>query len=431
MWTWSVQIEGKPEQRDGEKRDFGYNTVSPDYFPAMRMELTRGRNLAETDRAGAPPAMVINEALVRRFFTEGEDPIGQRMYAISRAEEVFEIVGVVEDTRHATLDAEPEPAYYVNYAQLPFDFFLREMTLALRTEADPASVVPAVRAAIAEVDPSIMVSNVATMRDRVVESTARTRFAMTLLVLFAGVALSLAVIGIYGVFAYSVGERKREIGVRLAIGADAPRIIRQFLGSGGRLILLGVGLGLVAAAGLTPCGPMRSWPRSCRARPCSECCSPPGGRAASSRCGCSGRNRLACLSRPQDQRRCPSAEALGEKERARGFKRQRSFGDPARRQTLVDLPRAERGGNHSAAQCQHRGYGLDGTARPETMPEERLQARHRKILEHGTEGCGQTPAFGRITLLRSRRVRLDPADPGGSRALRRRSVRQARAVRRP
>jgi putative ABC transport system permease protein len=251
MWTWSVQIEGKPEQRDGEKRDFGYNTVSPDYFPAMRMELTRGRNLAETDRAGAPPAMVINEALVRRFFTEGEDPIGQRMYAISRAEEVFEIVGVVEDTRHATLDAEPEPAYYVNYAQLPFDFFLREMTLALRTEADPASVVPAVRAAIAEVDPSIMVSNVATMRDRVVESTARTRFAMTLLVLFAGVALSLAVIGIYGVFAYSVGERKREIGVRLAIGADAPRIIRQFLGSGGRLILLGVGLGLVAAAGLT------------------------------------------------------------------------------------------------------------------------------------------------------------------------------------
>lgn len=251
MWTWSVQVEGKPEQRDGEKRDYGYNAVSPDYFPAMSMEITRGRNLNETDRAGAPLAIVINESLERRFFAAGEDPVGQRMHVISRAEEVFEIVGVVEDTRHATLDAEPEPAYYVNYAQLPFDFYLREMTLALRTEADPASVVPAVRAAIAEVDPGIMVSDVATMRDRVADSTAHTRFAMTLLVLFAGVALGLAMIGIYGVFAYSVGERKREIGVRLAIGADPARIIRHFLGGGGLLIGLGVGLGLLAAAALT------------------------------------------------------------------------------------------------------------------------------------------------------------------------------------
>ena len=251
MWTWSIQVEGKPEQADGEKRDYGYNTVSPDYFPAMRMEITRGRNLLAADRADSPLSIVINEALVRRFFAEGEDPIGQRMYVISRPEEVFEIVGVVEDTRHASLEADPEPAYYVSYAQLPLDYLMREMTIAVRTEADPASVVPGIRAAIEAVDPGIMVTDVATMSDHVAESTGRTRFAMTLLVLFAGVALSLAVIGIYGVIAYSVGERKREIGVRLALGADSARIIKHFLANGGRLIAVGVGLGLVAAAVLT------------------------------------------------------------------------------------------------------------------------------------------------------------------------------------
>jgi len=251
QWTWGVQIDGKPEKREGEKRDFGYNAVSPDYFPTMRVEITRGRNLRESDRADAPPAIVINEALVRRFFAEGEDPVGQHMYVISRPEEVFEIVGVVEDTRHVSLEADPEPTYYVNYAQLPFDFFMREMTVTARTEADPASIVPGIRAAIAGVDPGIMVTKVATMSDHVAESTGRTRFAMTLLILFAGVALSLAVIGIYGVVAYSVGERKREIGVRLALGADSVRIIRHFLTDGGRLIALGVGLGLVASAFLT------------------------------------------------------------------------------------------------------------------------------------------------------------------------------------
>jgi putative ABC transport system permease protein len=250
-WTWSIQVDGKPEQQEGEKRDFAYNAVSPDYFPTMRMEITRGRNLRESDRAGAPLAIVVNESLVRRFFAAGEDPVGQHMYVISRPEEVFEIVGVVEDTRHVSLEADPEPAYYVNYAQIPFEFYLREMTVTARTEADPASVVPAIRAAIGDIDPGIMVTNVATMRDHVAESTGRTRFAMTLLVLFAGVALSLAVIGIYGVVAYSVGERRREVGVRLALGADSIRIIRHFLASGGRLIAVGVGLGLVAAVVLT------------------------------------------------------------------------------------------------------------------------------------------------------------------------------------
>jgi hypothetical protein len=212
----------------------------------MGMEITRGRNLRAEDRAGAPLAMVVNEAMVRRFFRPDEDPIGQRMYVISRPDEVFEIVGVVENTRHVSLEAEPQPAYYVSYAQLPFDWFLRDMTVTARTAADPASLVPALRAAIAGVDPGIMVTNVATMSDRVSESTSRTRFAMTLLVVFAGVAVGLALIGIYGVISYSVGERRREIGVRLALGADSIRIIRRFLGQGGRLILAGVGLGTAA-----------------------------------------------------------------------------------------------------------------------------------------------------------------------------------------
>lgn len=250
-WTWSVQVEGKPERLEGEKRDYGYLAVTRDYFRAMGITVVRGRGFDAFDRDGSPLAMVVNEAFVRRFFDAGEDPVGQRVYAISRPDEVFEIVGVVEDVRYISLDTEAAPAYYVNHAQIPFDFFLTEMDIVLRTSGNPAVIARPAREIIHSIDRNIMITNETTLTDRVARSVARTRFAMSLLVVFAATALSLAVIGIYGVIAYSTGQRGQEIGVRVALGAEPKRIIGQFMAAGGKLIGLGLTVGLVGAAALT------------------------------------------------------------------------------------------------------------------------------------------------------------------------------------
>lgn len=249
-WTWSVQIRGKPERVDGEKRDYGYHTVDTDYFRTMGMTLIRGRQFAESDRMGAPCVVIVSESFVRRFFDEGEDPIGRVMYLLSRPDEGLEIVGVVEDVHLLSLDREPQPAYYIPFRQIPFDFFLNEMSLAVRTEGDPVAIVPTVRRAITDVEPDVVVSDVMTMKERVAGSVARTRFAMTLLAVFAGVAMTLAAVGIYGVIAYAVGQRRQEIGVRLALGAAPNRIVGQFVGSGLKLIAAGLVIGLAAASGL-------------------------------------------------------------------------------------------------------------------------------------------------------------------------------------
>jgi putative ABC transport system permease protein len=247
-WTWSVQVAGKPEPSEGEKRDYGWHAVSDDYFAAMGITVGRGRAFTAADRPGSPRVVIINQAMVRRFFDDGESPVGQRMHLRSRPEEVMEIVGVVEDVRHYSLEEEPLPAYFIPYGHIPFTWFISEMNLTVRTAGDPDAVVPALRNAIREAEQQAVVTDVISMPDRVARSVSRTRFATVILGAFAVVALALCAIGIYGVLSYAVKQRAQEIGVRIALGAEPTRIVSHFLRSGLRIVASGLVIGLAGAA---------------------------------------------------------------------------------------------------------------------------------------------------------------------------------------
>ncbi|MCH7474082.1 MAG: ABC transporter permease [Gemmatimonadetes bacterium] len=249
--TWSVQIEGQPLQQDGEKRDYGYHAVSSGYFRTMGITLKRGRHFTDFDKAGAPPVMIANEALVHRFFPNGEDPIGQRMSILGREDIWMEIIGVVGDVNHRSLDTDALGAYYGPIAQVPWDWFVTSMNLTLRTAGDPVTLVPSVRSTLRDVGNAVAIHDVLPMEQRVVQSVARSRFAMILLVTFAGVALALALVGIYGVISYSVGQRAQEIGLRMALGAEPSTILRLVIGQGMALALGGIVAGVVIAATLT------------------------------------------------------------------------------------------------------------------------------------------------------------------------------------
>lgn len=247
-WTWSVQVVGKPEAVEGEKRDYGWHAVSDDYFATMGMTLVRGRAFNETDRNDGPRTIIINQAMVRRFFDDGEDPVGRQIYITSRPDEIMEIVGVVEDVHHYALEEDPLPAYFIPHRQMPFTWFTTVMNLAVRTSGDPEALVPTVRRSIRDAERQAVVTDVLSMPDRIARSVSRTRFAMVVLGVFAVVALALSAVGIYGVLAYAVKQRSQEIGVRIALGAEPTRIVGFFLVSGVRIIGLGLIIGLAGAA---------------------------------------------------------------------------------------------------------------------------------------------------------------------------------------
>ena len=250
-WTWSVYFEGQPAPQEGEKRDYGYHVVSPDYFHSMGITLKRGRHFTEFDNGGSPPVMIVNEAFVHRFFPDGGDALGKRMSILGRESNFMEIVGVVEDVNAYSLNVDPLPAYYGPHSQVPWNWFITEMALTVQTTSDPNVLVSSVRNSIRRVGSDVAVNDILPMQDRVIQSVARSRFAMILLGIFAGVALALAVVGIYGVISYSVGERAQEIGVRIALGAEPSKILRLVIGQGMTLALGGIVAGVVGAALLT------------------------------------------------------------------------------------------------------------------------------------------------------------------------------------
>jgi putative ABC transport system permease protein len=238
-------------RRDGDDANVAagpaatFQVATSDYFRAVGMKLKRGRFFTSGDIEKAPPVAVVNETMARRFWQGGE-AIGQRI-VIRNETFAREIVGVVSDVKHFGLDREAQPEMYAPFEQFVIDV----MPVAIRVKGDPASFAGAVREQARAVDPTVAVAAVAPMRELLSDSLAQRRFTMLLLGAFAAVATMLAGAGVYGVMAYSVATRAREIGLRLALGAQRGDVLRMVLKQGMKLASAGVAIGLLASSALT------------------------------------------------------------------------------------------------------------------------------------------------------------------------------------
>jgi len=221
----------------------GMNPVTPNWFSAMHVPLKRGRLFTADDRAGAPAVVLLNEAAAKKFFGS-DDPIGKRVFIGSNIEN--EVIGIVGGVRQRP-DSAPGPTAYLPLAQTPTPgvFFF------IRSSRDPASIGNEVRHAVHDVAPQVPVYDMLTMTQRTASATAEARFRAVLLAAFAIVALSLAAIGIYGVVSFAVTARTREIGVRIALGAERWRVQGLIIGEGMRLLATGAVIGLAGALAAT------------------------------------------------------------------------------------------------------------------------------------------------------------------------------------
>src|SRR5690606_29964962 len=226
--------------------------VTADYLETMRIPLVAGRGFTPADVDSAAPEAVINETLARVFYGD-ENPIGRRLRPGFGNTPWFTIVGIAKDVKQGGLDEPTGTEMYFHAPQsgAAAGFFPRQMYVAVRTDRAPATLAAAVRNVVAELDPSLPVAELRSMTDVLHASVARPRFLALLLFVFAAVALTLAAVGTYGVMAYSVAERRQEIGIRMALGAQAPTVLRMVLSQGALVAGIGIVLGILGAMALT------------------------------------------------------------------------------------------------------------------------------------------------------------------------------------
>jgi len=245
----AITVEGKPDPPPEQRVEVAYDAVTPGYFETLGIPRVRGRIFTPQD-GPEPTIVVINEAMARRYWP-GEDPVGRR-FQFGSAEEAEDdswitVVGVVADARRTALEKEARPSVFFPHTVFP----IRGMTLLVRTGGDPLALADSVRRQVHALDPELPVDRVTTLAAQVEERVAPRRFHSLLLGLFSGLALVLALVGIYGVISYRVSESRSEIGIRMALGAHTRQVMAWVVGRGLVLVALGVAVGLIAAVFVT------------------------------------------------------------------------------------------------------------------------------------------------------------------------------------
>lgn len=240
-------IVGEPAPPPGESHGTGVRVIEPEYFRTMSIPLVQGRTFDDREYAQQSNVVVINKALADKYFP-GRNPLGQKIVIDMKDTNLPDtIIGVVGDVHELSLASSPEPLSYWPYPELPYSV----MTVVVRTAIPPLSMVPSIRDVLQQLDKDQPMAKISTMDQLISDSVARSRFTMLLLSIFAGLALTLACIGIYGVMAYSVAQRTHEIGIRLALGAQRRDVLKLILRQGLRLALIGVVIGISAGLLLT------------------------------------------------------------------------------------------------------------------------------------------------------------------------------------
>jgi putative ABC transport system permease protein len=245
----NFQIEGQPRLSTADQPRAHFRTASGGYFEALGIPLLRGRFFDGRDNQQTPKVVIINEAAGRRFWPN-ENPVGKRILSGFDDDQWSTIIGVAGDIKHAGLDADTNPETYYHYLQIPPEAMnLAEgtMGLAIRTSFDPAAITSSVRQELRALDPSQPVFNVHVMQDLLYGSVAQPRFRTFLISTFAGLALVLTTLGLYGVVAYSVSQRITELGIRVALGAQPGSILKLVVLHAAGLAAIGLGIGVAVS----------------------------------------------------------------------------------------------------------------------------------------------------------------------------------------